>query len=152
MDVLTPEQRRLNMSRIRGRNTRPEMLLRRGLHARGLRFRLHQKSLPGSPDLVFPRFRVVIFVNGCFWHGHSCELFKLPKTRADFWLRKIERNRDRDEEQIKELETLGWQVLVIWECAFRGKNKRPIVDIFDEAEYFIRNDDQKFLVIEGIKD
>jgi DNA mismatch endonuclease (patch repair protein) len=151
MDVLSPEQRSLNMSRIRGRNTRPEMLLRRGLHARGLRFRLHRKSLPGKPDLVFPRFLVVIFVNGCFWHGHGCELFNLPKTRPDFWRRKIEGNRNRDEEQIKKLKTLGWRVLVIWECAYRGKNKKAMVAILDEAEHFIRKCDQNYLVIEGKK-
>lgn len=88
-DVLTPEQRRLNMSRIRGRDTKPELLLRRGLHARGLRFRLHRKDLPGCPDLVFPRFRVTVFVHGCFWHGHECPMFKWPGTRTDFWRRKM---------------------------------------------------------------
>src|SRR5215471_13052693 len=95
-DVLTPEQRRLNMSRIRGRDTKPELLLRRSLHARGLRFRLHRRDLPGCPDLVFPRFRAAIFVHGCFWHGHTCPMFKMPKTRTVFWRNKIHKNLDRD--------------------------------------------------------
>ena len=85
VDVLTPEQRRLNMSRIRGKDTKPELLLRHGLHARGLRYRLHRKDLPGRPDMVFPRYRAAILVHGCFWHGHDCPLFKLPATRREFW-------------------------------------------------------------------
>src|SRR5688500_15794308 len=95
-DVLTPEQRRLNMSRVRGKDTKPEMLLRRGLHACGLRYRLHPKDVPGRPDLVFPRHGAVILVHGCFWHGHDCPLFKWPATRAEFWRKKIEGNRARD--------------------------------------------------------
>src|ERR1700719_1649815 len=95
-DVLTPEQRRLNMSRIRGRDTKPELLLRRGLHAAGLRFRLHTERLPGRPGLVFPRYRAAILVHGCFWHGHDCPLFKLPATRSEFWASKIAGNRTRD--------------------------------------------------------
>jgi len=119
-DVLTTEQRRLNMSRIRGRDTKPEMLIRRGLHARGLRYRLQDRTLPGRPDLVFPRYRAVIFVHGCFWHGHECPLFRLPATRPQFWETKINANRARDVRSYEALRTLGWRVLVIWECSLKG--------------------------------
>jgi DNA mismatch endonuclease (patch repair protein) len=107
-DVLTPEQRRLNMSRIRGRDTKPELLLRRGLHARGFRFRLNRKDLPGCPDLVFPRFRAVMFVHGCFWHWHDCPMFKWPATRTDFWRKKIEGNTKRVRNRMMG-PTRGWQ-------------------------------------------
>ncbi|HEV2627679.1 MAG TPA: very short patch repair endonuclease [Pseudolabrys sp.] len=96
MDVLTSEQRRLNMSRIRGKDTKPEMLLRRGLHAAGLRFRLHGAKLPGKPDIVFPKYHAVILIHGCFWHGHDCPLFRMPATRPEFWAKKISGNRERD--------------------------------------------------------
>ena len=125
-DVLTPAQRQLNMSRIRGKDTKPEMLLRRALHAKGFRFRLHRRDLPGSPDLVFPKFRSVILVNGCFWHGHDCPLFKLPATRTEFWFSKIEGNRARDKRVLEELTSAGWRTLVVWECAIKGPQRRPI--------------------------
>ncbi len=124
-DVLTPEQRRLNMSRIRGKDTKPEMLLRRGLHARGLRFRLHRKDMPGTPDMVFSRYRAVILVHGCFWHGHDCPLFKLPATRREFWQSKIEGNRARDARDIASLTASGWRTLIVWECALKGPARRP---------------------------
>jgi len=119
-DVLTPEQRQLNMSRIRGKDTKPEMLIRRGLHARGLRYRLHDRSMPGHPDLVFPRHHTAVFIHGCFWHAHGCALSKLPATRQDFWKQKLEGNAARDEKAIQALRANGWRVLVIWECALRG--------------------------------
>jgi DNA mismatch endonuclease (patch repair protein) len=125
-DVLTPAQRQLNMSRIRGKDTKPEMLLRRALHAKGFRFRLHRRDLPGSPDLVFRQFRSVILVNGCFWHGHNCPLFKLPATRTEFWSAKIDGNRARDKRVLEELTAVGWRTLVVWECAFKGSQRRPI--------------------------
>ena len=136
-DVLTPEQRRLNMSRIRGRDTKPEMLLRRGLHRRGLRFRLHRKDLPGCPDLVFPRFHAVLFVHGCFWHGHSCPMFKVPATRTDFWLGKISGNVDRDRKAVVALVKDGWRVLTIWECALRGRQQLDRTGVLEKAEAFL---------------
>jgi DNA mismatch endonuclease (patch repair protein) len=132
-DVLTPEQRRLNMSRIRGRDTKPEMLLRRALHGRGLRFRLHRRDLPGRPDLVFPRFRAVIFVHGCFWHNHDCPMFKWPATRKDFWSRKIKGNAERDRSARDALLSKNWRVLVLWECALRGPERRPVDTVADEV-------------------
>lgn len=120
-DPLTPAQRQLCMSRIRGKNTKPEMVIRQGLHALGLRYRLHDRGLPGSPDLVFPARRALVFVHGCFWHGHSCPLFRLPATRTDFWRAKIGRNRERDAEALLALRAAGWRSLVIWECSLRGR-------------------------------
>ena len=121
VDVLTPSQRRLNMSRIRGGNTKPEMALRRGLHRRGFRFVLHRKELPGRPDIVFPRYRKVILVHGCFWHGHDCRFFKSPATRPEFWATKIAANKSRDSFVRSELEKANWRHLTIWECAVRGQ-------------------------------
>lgn len=105
------------MSRIRGRDTKPELVVRRLAHALGYRFRLHRKDLPGSPDLVFPSRRQAIFVHGCFWHRHSgCSKTTTPKTRADFWNKKFEANKERDARQHAELAAMGWDVLVVWEC------------------------------------
>jgi len=137
-DVLTPEQRRLVMSRIRGKNTRPEMLVRRGLYGRGFRYRLHAKDIPGKPDMVFPRYRAVIFVHGCFWHGHGCSLFKWPKTRAVFWKGKIDRNMERDRRAMAALNADGWRVLIVWECALKGRQRRDPPDVLSNAEAFIR--------------
>lgn len=131
-DVLTPEQRRLNMSRIRGKDTKPEMLLRRGLHARGFRFRLHRRDLPGCPDLVFPHYHAVVFVNGCFWHGHDCPMFKLPATRTEFWAAKIASNRNRDARALERLAAAGWRTLVIWECKLKGRARQPVSEVVNE--------------------
>jgi DNA mismatch endonuclease (patch repair protein) len=137
-DVLTAEQRRLNMSRIRGKNTKIELLLRKALHARGLRYRLHRKDLSGRPDLVFPGRKVAVFVHGCFWHGHDCPLFKMPATRREFWAGKIARNRERDSRSVASLQAAGWRVLVIWECALRGPDRQPVQSVADEAVAFTR--------------
>jgi len=122
-DRLTPEQRRLNMSRVRSKNSAAELAVRRSLHAHGFRFRLHRSDLPGKPDVVMPRHRAVVFVNGCFWHGHDCQLFRLPATRTDFWTAKITANRLRDERVINDLAKLGWRIAVVWECALRGRGR-----------------------------
>ncbi|UKK86330.1 very short patch repair endonuclease [Sphingopyxis sp. BSN-002] len=118
------------MAGIRSRNTAPEVLLRKMLHKRGLRFRLHRKSLPGSPDLTFPRYRAAVFVHGCFWHGHECHLFKWPKTRTEFWVTKITGNRERDARTVEKITQLGWKALVVWECELRRKEQdlRSFVD------------------------
>ncbi len=119
-DIVDPATRSRMMSGIRGKDTRPEMLVRKALHARGFRFRLHVKDLPGKPDIVLPKFRAVIFVHGCFWHGHDCRYFKVPQTRTGFWLDKIGQNQERDRRQVEKLVQQGWRVLVVWECATRG--------------------------------
>ena len=118
-DVHSPEVRSKNMRAIRSANTQPEMIIRKALHATGLRYRLGGAGLPGRPDLVFPLYRSVIFVNGCFWHGHDCKYFKLPQTRREFWSAKIGTNRERDQISEANLHKLGWNVIVIWECSIR---------------------------------
>ena len=119
-DKLTPSQRHRCMSRIRGKNTKPEILVRKGLHARGFRFRLNNRKLPGSPDIVLPKYGVAIMVNGCFWHGHKgCRYATRPKTNIEFWETKIARNRHRDEVTNAHLEALGWHVITVWECELR---------------------------------
>lgn len=121
MDRLTPERRSWLMSRVAGKNTTPELRVRRAVHALGLRFRLHRKDLPGKPDLVFPKLRLAVFVHGCFWHRHAgCQKATFPKSRTDFWLRKFTGNQTRDKKAINELESAGWRVAVIWECETKG--------------------------------
>lgn len=123
------------MSRIGARNTKPELVVRRGLHAAGFRFRLHRSNLPGSPDVVLPKHRAVIFVNGCFWHRHEgCANFRLPKTNTDFWQKKIDKNVARDEAAIEELLKLGWRVLVVWECVTR---RTPVGQLLHEIDLWI---------------
>ncbi|WP_312703696.1 very short patch repair endonuclease [Stutzerimonas nitrititolerans] len=121
MDRLSVEQRSRLMSRVKGKNTAPELVVRRLVFGMGYRYRLHLKNLPGRPDLAFLGRKKVIFVNGCFWHGHTgCRYGQLPKTRLEYWQDKIERNKKRDEENIYSLETNGWQVLTIWQCELRN--------------------------------
>ena len=121
-DTLTPAQRSYNMSRIRSRNTSPERAVRRELWRRGYRYRLNDKRLPGSPDLVLPKYRAVIFINGCFWHGHrGCTKYTVPKTNEQFWREKVARNIARDELNAQRLDTLAWTVITVWECEL-GKN------------------------------
>ena len=123
-DRLNTQQRHHCMSRIRGKNTKPEILVRKGLHARGFRFRLHNKKLPGSPDIVLPKYGVAIMVNGCFWHGHKgCRYATEPKTNIEFWETKIARNRHRDEVTTAHLEALDWTVMTIWECELRNSSQ-----------------------------
>nr|VFJ92440.1 MAG: T/G mismatch-specific endonuclease [Candidatus Kentron sp. LFY] len=126
-DVLTPEQRKRCMSSIRGKDTKPEMIVRRIVHAMGYRYRLHYKGLPGKPDLVFPGRRKVIFVHGCFWHMHDCDYGRVkPSTNEEFWEKKRRGTEERDENNQNLLQQLGWEVLVIWECQTKkGKETLP---------------------------
>jgi len=118
-DIVDKATRSRMMSGIRGKDTKPEVLIRKALHGRGFRYRLHASDLPGKPDLVFPRYRAALFVHGCFWHGHDCKFFKLPATRPDFWEQKINGNRKRDRRQLVALKEKGWRTLVVWECMTR---------------------------------
>lgn len=125
MDTLSKAQRSERMSRVRGKDTKPELLVRRLVHGMGYRYRLHRRDLPGTPDLVFPGRRKVIFVHGCFWHRHpdpACKLARLPKSRREFWLPKLEGNRARDIENMARLEDLGWEAMTIWECQLRDRD------------------------------
>lgn len=109
------------MRAVKSKDTKPELILRRALHRRGLRFRLNVRHLPGTPDLVFPRFRAIVFVHGCFWHGHDCPRgARIPKTNTDYWLGKIDRNKTRDAANCAALEALGWRVQTVWECDLKA--------------------------------
>src|SRR6202521_2601072 len=121
-DVFSPEKRSWIMSRVRGSDTNPELMIRSMLHRLGYRFRLHRKDLPGTPDVVLSGRRSVVFVHGCFWHGHTCSRGNLPTSNADFWQRKIAKNRERDGRVQKELKKEGWKVLTIWQCETKNKN------------------------------
>lgn len=129
------------MRAIRGRDTGPELTLRRALHAAGLRYRLHQRGLPGRPDLVFPRFRAVVFVHGCFWHMHGCHAFKIPETRQDFWIAKLEGNRVRDVDQRSQLAAMRWRVGVVWECAIAGKYRRSIDEVVGHVHSWLESEE-----------
>jgi len=132
------------MAGVKGRNTRPELTLRRGLHALGFRYRLHVKDLPGKPDLVFPARRAVLFAHGCFWHGHQCRLFVWPKTRTEWWRAKIERNMAVDIRTSQSLAALGWRVGVVWECALKGRARRPGNSVIDACASWLRSEAPNF--------
>lgn len=124
-DVMTPKQRSRCMAAIKGKDTKPELIVRKYLFSRGLRFRIQVRKLPGNPDIVLPKYKTVVFVNGCFWHGHEgCKYFRLPKSNVEFWREKIERNIERDRDTIQALLDLGWKVIRVWECELRNKAYR----------------------------
>lgn len=119
-DVHDKKTRSYNMSQIRGKNTKPEMLVRRFLHANGFRYSLHRKDLPGKPDIVLPKYKTVIFIHGCFWHGHAnCKYFKIPRTRTKWWTDKIKRNKENDKKAVRGLKKGGWRVITIWSCRLK---------------------------------
>ena len=123
-DVHTKEIRSYNMSRIRGKNTKPEMLVRRFLHANGFRYRIHVKEFPGKPDIVLPKYKTVIFIQGCFWHGHNqCKYYVIPKTKGEWWISKINGTKTKDRINIEVLKEANWNVVEIWECELKPKNK-----------------------------
>lgn len=125
MDVVDSATRSRMMAGIRSKDTRPELFIRQGLHALGFRYRLHDRKIPGKPDLVFPKYAALIDVRGCFWHGHDCDYFKSPATNPEFWTRKITENRQRDERNLKAQSEAGWRSLIVWECAVRKAGKLP---------------------------
>ena len=131
MDTVDKATRSKIMASVGQKDTGPEISLRSALHNRGLRYRLHDRNLPGSPDLVFRRFLAVIFVHGCYWHSHGCYRSTVPKTRRKFWSKKFKANKERDERKIGQLLEDGWRVLIVWECALVGKNSRPADFIVD---------------------
>ncbi len=138
-DIVDKETRSRMMSGIRSTNTKPEVLIRSLLHRNGFRFRIHVKTLPGKPDIVLPKHHAIIFINGCFWHGHDCHLFKLPATRTEFWQTKIDRNRLNDRLALEALHESGWRVANIWECALRGKLRISEESITDQLSTWIRS-------------
>lgn len=140
VDVHDKESRSRNMSAIKSKNTKPEIQIRQWLHAAGFRFRLHRNDLPGRPDLVLPKYRAVIFIHGCFWHGHGCHMFKIPASRTDFWLEKIQSNRERDGRTIDQLLNSGWRVMTVWECSMRGGKRRSSHAITAEISDWLQSD------------
>ncbi|MCD8287978.1 MAG: very short patch repair endonuclease [Porphyromonadaceae bacterium] len=129
MDKLTKEQRHRCMAAIKGKNTKPELLVRKFLFSRGFRYRLNHPRLPGHPDLVLRKYRTVIFVNGCFWHGHpGCKYYKFPKTNVEFWQNKIEKNQRRDAEEQRKLATMGWHCITVWECQLKPKVRQQTLE------------------------
>jgi DNA mismatch endonuclease (patch repair protein) len=136
------------MAGIRGKNTKPEIILRRGLHRGGFRFQLHRKDLPGKPDLVFPKHRAVLFAQGCFWHGHDCHLFKWPKTREEFWRSKIQENQDRDQKCFERLRSEGWRIGEVWECGLKGRLSLPISEVLSRCTDWLLSNESS-LQIQG---
>lgn len=143
MDVHSPEQRSFNMSRVKGKDTAPELVVRKWLWANGFRYRLHRKDMPGKPDIVLPKYNAVIFVHGCYWHRHGCRKTTTPKTRREFWIAKFRENEERDSRSLKALLEVGWRVMLVWECSLRGKDSYPNL-VFDQIAYFL-NSDVRFL-------
>jgi len=125
-DVHSASIRSKNMRAIKSKGTKPEIVFRKALHRNGLRYRLHVKTLAGSPDIVLPKYKTLVFINGCFWHGHRCRFSKVPKTRPEFWLSKISDNISRDQIAHQKLTSAGWRIAVVWECAIRGKSEAQL--------------------------
>lgn len=136
-DIVDASTRSRMMAGIKGKNTRPEVVVRSLLHRRGFRFRLHGTKLPGKPDIVLPKYRAVLFVHGCFWHGHDCLLFKWPKTRPEFWNAKIEANRVNDRKASRLLLENGWRVGIVWECVLKGVGRMPLDAIGEELSSWL---------------
>lgn len=136
-DVVSPAVRSRMMAGIKGKNTKPELIIRSGLHRRGFRFSLHGRGLPGRPDLVLPKHDAVIFVHGCFWHGHGCHLFKWPSSREEFWKAKISKNRARDCRVVNALQNDGWRTAIVWECALKGTKRMAPEILLSQVEAWL---------------
>lgn len=137
VDVHTPDVRSKNMRAIRSANTKPELVLRKALHAAGFRYRLTKKDLPCKPDIVLTKYQTAIFVHGCFWHGHSCKYFRLPQSRPEFWSNKINQNKVRDLNATSKLIQYGWKIVVVWECALRPSSGIGIAEVVRQVSGFL---------------
>lgn len=144
-DIVSPSARSAMMSKIRSSNTAPELAVRKLLFARGLRYQLHRKDLPGRPDLVFPRFKAVILIHGCFWHmhGNGCYLSKRPSSNTQFWDEKLQKNRERDKRVAEQLRALGWRVCTVWECSVRSKKAEQLADLIDIIYSWLHSNEQE---------
>ncbi len=152
MDTLTPESRHKNMSHIRSKDTTPEKLIRKALFKAGFRYHICDKRYPGKPDLIFPHYYAVIFINGCFWHAHeNCRYFVFPKSNQDFWKNKFKRNQERDKKVIEHYKDQCWRICVVWECAIRGKeSKKKIQSVTEQIIQWLDNPGEHFLEISEI--
>ena len=149
-DIVSPTKRSQMMAGIKAKNTKPELLIRKSLHSRGFRYRLHVRNLPGKPDLVFTKYDAVLFIHGCFWHGHSCHLFKWPSSRVDFWKQKLTRNKQVDAMNIEKLLLAGWRVGIIWECSLKGKKRKNLDLIAREIGIWLHSNKQFFQIGDNI--
>lgn len=149
MDVVDQHTRSRMMAGIKGKDTKPELIIRKALFKRGYRYRLHTKELPGRPDIVLKKYNAVIFINGCFWHGHKCHLFKWPKTRPEFWKHKITENCSRDAKNLKHLQESGYRCLIVWECSLKGRQKLPLNEIIDTIDSWLSSTSPN-MIIEGV--
>jgi DNA mismatch endonuclease (patch repair protein) len=147
-DVVDQATRSRMMSGIRGKDTKPELVIRKGLHAAGFRYRLHDRKLPGKPDIVLPKWGAVILIHGCFWHRHDCHLFKWPSTRQAFWAEKLGRNVINDERAFERLREDGWRIATVWECALKGRQKRDFSETMQQLVEWIKSG-EKTLEIRG---
>lgn len=140
-DVHSKEVRSFNMSQVKAKDTKPELIVRKFLFSKGLRYRLHDKKLPGKPDIILPKYKTIILVHGCFWHGHlNCKYAKTPETRKEFWIEKIKRNKERDKENVEQLLSKGWKVLIIYGCELKTLEKeRTLLNILDRIQKPILN-------------
>ena len=146
-DIVSPARRSKMMSGIRSKNTRPELVVRKLLHKMGYQFRLYRKDLPGRPDITLPRFRTIIFVNGCFWHGHeNCPLFHPPKPREEFWNKRIAGNKARDIVKNLELRELGWRTATVWECSLKGRGTLSELELEEELNTAICSSDRQYSI------
>ncbi|MEK0314806.1 very short patch repair endonuclease [Cohnella sp. 56] len=148
-DIVSSEKRSRMMSNIRAKDTKPELILRKGLYRLGFRYRIHDKKLPGKPDIVFPRYKAVIFANGCFWHGHSCHLFKWPSSNEEFWHKKINRNKEVDKANIEQLKKMGWRVGLVWECSLKGKHRLDSEEVIELCAQWLQTTDMLSIEIGG---
>lgn len=149
MDIVSKEKRSQMMAGVRSKNTKPELFIRKTLYALGFRYRLHGKNIPGKPDLVLKKYNALIFIHGCFWHGHDCHLFKLPKTRTEFWQNKIRTNKERDDRIIQELTDKGWRIATIWECGLRGKRRMNPDELIEKLASWISSDKSSIVLQRG---
>ncbi len=138
VDIVNKVIRSRMMAGIAGKNTKPEIVIRKALHCIGFRFKLHCADLPGKPDIVFPKYAAIILINGCFWHRHNCHMFRWPSTHKSFWRKKLLANRARDERNRASYKELGWKVLIIWECALKGKTRRPLSEVVNTAANWLK--------------
>ncbi|GAA5521510.1 DNA mismatch endonuclease Vsr [Aliifodinibius salicampi] len=147
-DTHSTEVRSKNMAAIQSKDTKPEIMIRRALHSEGIRYGLHNKKLPGTPDLHFRKYNAVLFVNGCFWHKHDCPLFNMPQSNIDYWKNKFKRNQNRDRQKINELKDAGKRISIIWECALKGKHSLPLENVTEKMIIWL-NSGKRFVEIEG---